>query len=97
MDAEWGTLTVPENRRRSDSNPVELSFVRFPATTPDPGHAVLFLAGGPGESGIQSARGGHFSIFMALREVSDVIALDQRGTGASRRSLRPFSLADPAC
>ena len=88
VEAEWGRLTVPENRRRSDSNPIELSFVRFPATTSDPGHPILFLAGGPGESGVQFARGGHFALFMALRGVADVIALDQRGTGASRPSLR---------
>ncbi len=70
VDAEWGTLTVPENRQRPDSDPVTLSFVRFPATTPDPDHPVLFLAGGPGESGIQFARGAHFPIFMALQPFS---------------------------
>jgi pimeloyl-ACP methyl ester carboxylesterase len=88
VDAQRGTLTVPENRRRSDSNSIQLAFVRFPATTSEPGHPVLFLAGGPGESGIQFARGAHFPIFMALREVGDVIALDQRGTGDSQPSLR---------
>jgi pimeloyl-ACP methyl ester carboxylesterase len=87
-DAEWGTLTVPENRRGKDSNPVTLAFVRFPATTADPGHPIVYLASGPGESGIEAARGGHYPIFMALREVADVIALDQRGTGASLPSLR---------
>jgi pimeloyl-ACP methyl ester carboxylesterase len=88
VDAEWGTLTVPENRRRQGSHPITLSFVRLPATTRDPGHPVVFLAGGPGESGIRFARGRHFAMFAALREVGDVIALDQRGTGASRPPLR---------
>jgi len=88
VDAERGTLTVPENRRRSDSASIALSFVRFPATTERPGHPVLFLAGGPGESGIEIARGAHFPIFMALRDVGDVIALDQRGAGGSRPRLR---------
>lgn len=41
------------------------------------------LAGGPGGSGVDAARGRRFPIFMALREVADVIAFDQRGTGWS--------------
>src|SRR3546814_18583991 len=44
---------------------------------------LVYLAGGPGGSGISAAEGPRFELFMALREVADVIALDQRGTGAS--------------
>ncbi|MGD8415278.1 MAG: hypothetical protein PVF33_13645, partial [Candidatus Latescibacterota bacterium] len=87
VSAEWGMLTVPENRRRPDTGAIELSFVRFPATTSRPGHPVLFLAGGPGQSGVEFARGSHFPLFMSLRDVGDVIALDQRGTGSSRPRL----------
>jgi pimeloyl-ACP methyl ester carboxylesterase len=43
----------------------------------------VYLAGGPGGSGIETARRERFPMFMALREVADVIALDQRGTGLS--------------
>lgn len=68
VEAEWGTLTVPENRRRPDSSPITLAFVRFPARTADPGRPIVFLAGGPGESGIEVAGGSHFPIFMALRD-----------------------------
>ncbi|VAW48454.1 FIG00783451: hypothetical protein, partial [hydrothermal vent metagenome] len=40
-------------------------------------------AGGPGGSGIATAKYYRFELFMAMREVADVIALDQRGTGKS--------------
>jgi pimeloyl-ACP methyl ester carboxylesterase len=93
VGAEWGTLTVPENRRRPASNALTLSFVRLRCTGARPGNPIVFLAGGPGESGIDTARGSHFPLFMALRRVADVIALDQRGAGASRPSLRCEALA----
>jgi pimeloyl-ACP methyl ester carboxylesterase len=87
-DAEWGTLTVPENRRVRGSNAITLAMVRFRATTGRPGDPIVYLAGGPGESGIETARGRHFPLFTALREAGDVIVLDQRGTGHSRPALR---------
>jgi pimeloyl-ACP methyl ester carboxylesterase/predicted DCC family thiol-disulfide oxidoreductase YuxK len=86
-DVERGTLFVPENRGRSDSRLIQLAFVRLPATTTAPTHPIVYLAGGPGESGIEVARGRHFDLFDELREVSDVIALDQRGAGESRPSV----------
>ncbi len=81
--AEWGELTVPENRRAPGSRFIKLRFVRFPATRGGKGAPIVYLAGGPGGSGITTAKGPRFPIFMAMREVGDVIALDQRGTGAS--------------
>ena len=83
VDAELGTFRVPENRGNPESRFIELSFVRFPATTSDPGPPIVYLAGGPGGSGIDTARGRRFPLFMALRQVGDVIAFDQRGTGMS--------------
>jgi pimeloyl-ACP methyl ester carboxylesterase len=91
VDAEWGTLTVPENRRLRGSNAITLAMVRFACTAGNPGPPILYLAGGPGESGIETARGRHFSLFMALREAGDVVVLDQRGTGHSRPALRSDS------
>lgn len=83
VDAELGHLAVPENRSAPTSRTVSLAFVRFPATTPTPGPPIVYLAGGPGGSGIDAAGGPRFALFMALRAVGDVIALDQRGTGRS--------------
>ncbi|MDX1643025.1 MAG: alpha/beta fold hydrolase [Thermoanaerobaculia bacterium] len=81
--AELGSFEVPENRDAADSRTLTLRFVRFPSTSPDPRPPIVYLAGGPGGSGISTARGSRFPLFMALREHGDVIAFDQRGTGMS--------------
>lgn len=85
--AEMGRLHVPENRKDPDSRTIELAFVRFKSTSATPGTPIIYLAGGPGGSGIDAAKGSRFPLFMAMRELGDVIALDQRGTGASTPEL----------
>jgi len=87
VDAEFGTLLVPENRSDPESNLIELAFVRFKSTAKNPGPPIVYLAGGPGGSGIGTARGSRFPLFMALREIADVIAFDQRGTGFSKPNI----------
>lgn len=81
--AEEGRLQVPESRRRPTRRTLELRFVRFPATSVS-GSPIVYLAGGPGASGIWSASGDRHALFMKLRHAGDVIALDQRGAGFSR-------------
>jgi pimeloyl-ACP methyl ester carboxylesterase len=81
--AQLGELTVPEHRGNPHSRQLRLRYVLFPATGKQPGPPIIYLAGGPGGSGIDTARRERFPMFMALREVGDVIALDQRGTGLS--------------
>ncbi|MEM1087195.1 MAG: alpha/beta hydrolase [Pseudomonadota bacterium] len=83
IDAFEGHLSVPENRNDMDSREITLKYVRFPATGDTPGAPIIYLSGGPGGSGIQAAKYQRFPLFMAMREFGDVIALDQRGTGAS--------------
>jgi len=83
VPAELGEIRVRENRTKPDSRFITLRFVRFKSTSPKPGHPIVYLAGGPGGSGIESARGTRFPLFMALRELGDVIAWDQRGTNRS--------------
>ena len=83
VEAFRGSLTVPENRADPASRTIELSYVRFPATTDVAGAPIFYLAGGPGGSGSDTARGDRFPLFMAMRQHGDVIAFDQRGTGAS--------------
>ncbi len=83
VDAYRGQFTVPENRSRADSRQLTLTYVRFPATSAHAGPPIIYLAGGPGGSGIFTAKYRRFALFMALREFGDVIAFDQRGTGAS--------------
>ncbi len=95
VDAERGFFEVPENRNNPASRKIRIGFVRFPATTPNPGPPIVYLAGGPGASGVGAAQGARFPIFMALRAQGDVIALDQRGIGLSR-SLSPCLPPDDA-
>ena len=90
VDAEFGTLLVPENRSNPHSNLIELAFVRFKSTAKNPGPPIVYLAGGPGGSGIFTAKGSRFPLFMAFREIADVIAFDQRGTGYSKPNLGCF-------
>lgn len=81
-----GTIEVLENRNDKNSRTIPLSYVRFPATGNKGGSPIVYLAGGPGGSGIATAQYANFRfpLFMALREFGDVIALDQRGTGKSK-------------
>src|SRR5438045_3908040 len=96
VQAERGRLVVPENRSNPRGRLIELAFVRFKATAAKPGPPVVYLAGGPGGSGITTAGGPRFHLFMAMRAVGDVIALDQRGVGQSKPSLAcPESLNYP--
>lgn len=81
--AEIGSFTVPENRTKASSKAITLRFVRFKSTNPNPGSPIIYLAGGPGGSGIGTARGTRYDLFQELRSVADVIAFDQRGTGLS--------------
>jgi pimeloyl-ACP methyl ester carboxylesterase len=83
LAAEKGSFTVPEDRNDPRSRRIEIGFVRFKSTNPHPGTPIVYLAGGPGGSGPATARGPRQPIFLALREVADVIALDQRGIGLS--------------
>jgi pimeloyl-ACP methyl ester carboxylesterase len=87
VNAELGRLSVPENRRNPRSRLIELVFVRLKSTASVAGTPLVFLDGGPGSSAIGTAKGVGFDSFMALREMSDVILLDQRGAGMSKPSL----------
>ncbi len=88
-----GTIQVKENRSNPDSRMIPLTYVRFPATGKQTGVPIIYLAGGPGGSGISTASypGFRFPLFMAMREFGDVIALDQRGTGKSKITPRCIS------
>ncbi|MFC3192852.1 alpha/beta fold hydrolase [Marinicella sediminis] len=83
VSAYAGQFVVTENRSAESSRKIKLHYVRFPSTSQNPGPPIVYLAGGPGGSGISTAENRRYGLFMALREVADVIALDQRGTGQS--------------
>ncbi|MBE3096909.1 MAG: alpha/beta fold hydrolase [Planctomycetes bacterium] len=85
--AEWGRLTVPENRERRDSRSIELAFVRLKSTAKQPTAPILLVSGGPGISGIDAPRDDWSMLLKPLLDVADVIAFDQRGVGSSRPAL----------
>src|SRR3546814_6599939 len=71
VEAERGKFDVPQHHAEPDGATFTLHFVRFPSTNPNPGSPIVYLAGGPGGSGISAAEGPRFELFMALREVAD--------------------------
>jgi pimeloyl-ACP methyl ester carboxylesterase len=80
-----GFVTVPEDRSHPRGAKVRLAVAvvhsRSPHPRPDP---IVYLAGGPGGSGLDAVTG-----FLS-RETGgdrDVVLFDQRGTGASRPNL----------
>src|SRR5580693_510823 len=82
-----GVVEVPEDRGLPSSHTLKLAYVRLPSTARRPGPPIVYLAGGPGASGIDSARGPRADLLLALRALADVVLLDQRGTGLSRPAL----------
>jgi pimeloyl-ACP methyl ester carboxylesterase len=80
IEAEEGRLRVPLRHGDPESDSIGIHFVRFASTSENPGPPIVYLAGGPGGSGSYSASGDRWKLFQTLREVADVIALDQRGT-----------------
>lgn len=99
VEGELVTLTVPENRARPESRRIAIRFVRLPTTNPKPGYPVVYLAGGPGGSAVGNGQGVRFAFFNRLRDVGDVILLEQRGTGLSDAlpvcDTQPFDVTRP--
>ena len=81
LRGELGRVRVPECRARPDGPSIEIAVVRYPTTHPNPGPPVMFLAGGPGGSGVDLASVVATHPQIRLLEQCDVIGLDQRGTG----------------
>ena len=101
IDAKLGRLTVPENRKDPRNRMIELTFVVLKSTATNPQAPIVFLAGGPGVPGIEQAKGARAPVVLALRDVADVVLLDQRGTGLSKPNLAcderlDYPLARPA-
>ena len=87
-EGERGYLMVRENRKQPGPNLVELAFARFKSTAEKPGFPTVYLDGGPGSAAIGlAAIPDYMNAFQKLREVGDVILLDQRGVGRSKPSL----------
>jgi len=98
LEGQIASLAVPERRGSSSERTLEIFFARLPTTAENPAAPIVYLAGGPGGSGIGSARiPGVFETFEALTSIADVILLDPRGAGKSDPGLfcRPPSELPP--
>ena len=83
VEAELGEFTVPENRAAPGARSIAIRYMRLASRAERPGSPIVYLAGGPGGAGTQAMRGQRWLLFDRLRDVADVIILDQRGTGLS--------------
>jgi pimeloyl-ACP methyl ester carboxylesterase len=83
VEGQLGALTVPAHRDRAGAATMTVRFVRLPASGANPGAPIIYLAGGPGGSAIESARGPRWPLFEAMRREGDVILLEQRGVNLS--------------
>jgi pimeloyl-ACP methyl ester carboxylesterase len=81
--AELGRFRVPENRASGSPREIELAFVRLPSVSNRPGPPIVWLSGGPGDSGIADLNTPLLELFLELRRLGDVLIFDQRGTGLS--------------
>ncbi len=92
-DARCGKMTVPENRDTGDGRTIDLNIVLLPATGPEEKTPLFLLAGGPGQAGtdlVELALGP----FAPVRQVRDIVLVDQRGTGGSNRIDCPVDAAE---
>jgi len=86
--AELGRLSVPENRRNGSSRFIQIAFVRLKSSAQQAGAPIVYLSGGPGVPASGMARVPVYNkLFNKLRQVADVILLDQRGSGMSSPNL----------
>ncbi len=105
--AEVAFFEVPRRHDDPDGTTIRLRVVRLPARhmshdTPPP-VPIVYLAGGPGGSGVGTARDSRWPVFDAMRANADVLLFDQRGTGLSepppacphRHTFEPTEAADP--
>lgn len=79
-----GTLIVPESRSGLSDYEIYLQVVTIKSTNLDGNAPVVYLEGGPGGSAVAAVDAWYSS---GLRAYSDLILVDQRGTGYSVPSL----------
>ena len=83
VNATVGSLTVAENRINPDSENIAVQFIQLKSTNSEPDVPLIYLEGGPGQSCTWQAEDPYYlERWLPFLEVSDIILLDQRGTGA---------------
>jgi pimeloyl-ACP methyl ester carboxylesterase len=87
LEANVLRVSVPE-RRLGDARRITLTGLRIPTTAASPGPPLVFLMGGPGiPATVMAPVPPYFSLFARLRELADVVLVDQRGIGKSEPTL----------
>lgn len=82
VQAQQGRLWVSENRNNPQSEAIAIAFVHLKSTHPNPLAPIIYLEGGPGSSCTWQANNpDYLDYWLSFLAVSDVILLDQRGTG----------------
>lgn len=82
-----GSIDAPERRDGRTGRTITLSYVRFHGSAPATASPIVYLAGGPGGSGIADMSSARFTPYRRWLAFADIIALDQRGTGISSPAL----------
>lgn len=97
IEADFGRLFVPEDRGAASRRLIEIAFVRLKCTREAPSRAPLFfLEGGPGSPATPGAsRPEALAAWLPILALSDVVLVDQRGTGQSRPNLAFASEGGP--
>ncbi|HEX7078422.1 MAG TPA: alpha/beta fold hydrolase [Candidatus Eisenbacteria bacterium] len=88
-DAELLRLRVPESHAIPGGRRITIALLRLRSTALEPGPPLVFLPGGPGYPASLVARDpAYLRLFDRLRAQSDVLLLDQRGSGLSEPNLQ---------
>jgi pimeloyl-ACP methyl ester carboxylesterase len=79
VEADSGSLAVPENRTRPGSRDIRVGFLRLKSRAKTPRAPIFYLAGGPGQRGV-SEHPEALDFWAPYLEIADVVMIDQRGT-----------------
>jgi pimeloyl-ACP methyl ester carboxylesterase len=85
IDARCGTFVVAENRAKPNGHTIGIDVIVLPASSkPFRKDAVTYLAGGPGDAATEQVANLSRQLPM-LNTNRDILLVDQRGTGRSKR------------
>jgi pimeloyl-ACP methyl ester carboxylesterase len=77
-----------KDKNKSSARLIQIAFIRLKSSATHTAAPIVFLAGGPGIPGSGISRVPvYYELFEKLRQVADVILLDQRGSGMSSPNL----------
>jgi len=82
VEAQCTTVTVPENHAEPDGRQIDLAVAWVPARGEGEADPVFMIAGGPGQSALESYPSLHRA-FSDARRSRHVLLVDARGTGGS--------------